>query len=170
MTHKKHTRRTIRLKGYDYTQNGAYFVTICTYKRQSLLGYVSDNQTILSQYGQIVAEEWQRTGQLRADYVILDEWIVMPNHFHAIVIIDNIGKSSPTSTSLSEPSFRLPAKSLGSIIGSFKSAVTKRVNQERQTEGAKFWHRNYYEHIIRNERAFKAIQNYIRLNPTKMEK
>ncbi len=82
----KHHRRSIRLPGYDYSQSGAYFVTICAYQRQCLFGDVVDGQMVLNQYGAIVADEWQWLCQ-RYPYLYTDEWIVMPNHFHAIMVI-----------------------------------------------------------------------------------
>jgi putative transposase len=84
-----HHRRSIRLPGYDYSQSGAYFVTICAYQRQCLFGDVVDGQMVLNQYGAIVADEWQKSSVIRRE-IELDAWMVMPNHFHGIVIIQNI--------------------------------------------------------------------------------
>lgn len=85
----KHHRRSIRLPGYDYSQSGAYFVTICAYQRQCLFGNVVDGRMVLNQYGAIVADEWQKSSVIRQE-IELDGWMVMPNHFHGIVIIKNI--------------------------------------------------------------------------------
>jgi putative transposase len=84
----KHHRRSIRLPGYDYSQPGAYFVTICAYQRQCIFGDVIDGQMRLNQYGAIVADEWQKSSIIRRE-IELDAWVVMPNHFHGIVIIEN---------------------------------------------------------------------------------
>jgi hypothetical protein len=84
----KHHRRSIRLPGYDYSQPGAYFVTICAYQRQCLFGEIIDGQMRLNQYGAIVADEWQKSSIMRRE-IELDAWVVMPNHFHGIVIIEN---------------------------------------------------------------------------------
>jgi putative transposase len=83
-----HHRRSIRLSGYDYSQAGAYFVTICVYQRQCLFGEIVDGRMILKQYGAIVAHEWQKSALIRQE-IKLDAWVVMPNHFHGIAIITN---------------------------------------------------------------------------------
>ncbi len=84
----KHHRRSIRLKGYDYSQAGYYFVTICCYQRQCLFGDIVDGVMRLNQYGEIVAETYQWLSQ-RYPYLILDEWVIMPNHFHGIMVISD---------------------------------------------------------------------------------
>ena len=84
----KHHRRSIRLPGYDYRQSGAYFVTICACQRQCLFGDIIDGRMILNQYGMVVANEWQKSAVIRRE-IELDAWVVMPNHFHGIVIINN---------------------------------------------------------------------------------
>jgi REP element-mobilizing transposase RayT len=92
---QKHHRRSIRLKGYDYTRAGAYFVTICTHNRECLFGNVADGKMILNAFGNIVESEWLRTPEIRL-YVELDEYSIMPNHVHGIIIIhENVGAASP---------------------------------------------------------------------------
>jgi len=172
MTTQPHRRRSIRLPGYDYTQPGAYFITICTYNGQHLLGEVVDGAMCLNAYGQIVQEEWFRTADLRP-YVRLeaDEFVVMPNHVHGIlwtVDNDDVGaqrRCAPTEPVGGTTSANVKPGSLGAIIRAFKSAVTKRINQMRGTPSAPVWQRNYWEHIIRDERALRAIRRYIINNP-----
>ncbi len=166
----KHHRRSIRLPGYDYTQPGAYFVTICTHRRAHLFGRVVDGEMVLNEYGEIVREEWFRTTQMRP-YVELfeDEFVVMPNHVHGIIWIvePNVGaqrRCAPPKPGGVTPN-NVASGSLGAIIRSFKSAVTRRINVLRGTSGARVWQRNYWEHIIRNERALNAIRRYILYNP-----
>ena len=89
----KHHRRSIRLKGYDYSQTGFYFVTICCYQRRCLFGDIVDDAIQLNQYGEIVRSEWLKSSVIRPD-IELDEYIVMPNHFHGIVIINTVGANS----------------------------------------------------------------------------
>ncbi len=168
-------RRSIRLKGYDYTQPGAYFVTICTHGREMLFGQVVNGEMILNEWGQIVWEEWFRTAHVRP-YVRLydDEFVVMPNHIHGIIWIvatdtphemrPPVGATRRVAPTDERPRGPLPC-SLGAIIGQFKSIVTKRINARRGTPGAPVWQRNYYEHIIRTERALNAIRHYIAANP-----
>ena len=165
---KRHHRRSIRLKGYDYTQPGAYFVTICTYQRASLFGRVVDGEMAVNELGKIVREEWFRTARVRP-YVELfdDEFVVMPNHIHGIIwIVDDkhVAQRRCAPTGGITPTNVVPG-SLGAIIRAFKSIVTKRINALRGTPGAPVWQRNYYEHIIRTERALNRIRRYIVENP-----
>jgi putative transposase len=85
---EKHHRRSIRLRNYDYSQPGVYFVTICTYQKQSWFGEIRNGQMYLNQLGKIVADEWLKTCKIRPNFQ-LDEWVIMPNHFHGIVIIND---------------------------------------------------------------------------------
>ena len=154
---EKHHRRSIRLRGWDYTSPGAYFVTLCTHNGQCLF---EDER-----FRQIAEEEWQRTAIIRP-YVQLDEFVIMPNHIHGILWIvrdDNVGarrRLAPTPRGA-------PSGSLGAIVGQYKSAVTRRINRIRKTPGAPVWQRNYYEHIVRKEDELRRIREYIRLNPLK---
>ena len=174
-----HHRRSIRLQNYDYSTAGAYFVTICTFERECLLGDVVDGEMRLNDAGQIVREEWLRTAELRKN-VILDEFVVMPNHFHAIIHIhDNVGahcmRPGPNERAdikrahVGAPLRRRKSGSIGSIIAGFKSAVTKRINQLRDNPGAPVWQRNYYERVIRDDRELQSIQQYIVDNPGKWQ-
>ena len=161
----KHHRRSIRLPGYDYSQSGAYFVTICVDRRRCLFGDVIDGQMRLNQYGAIVAEEWQRSSVIRQE-IELDGWVVMPNHFHAIVIINNpVGANGRSPLPNASPIPRMKPKSLSSLMAGFKSITTKKINILRDAPGAKLWQRNYYEHIIRNSNAMNEIRQYIINNP-----
>jgi putative transposase len=164
-------RRSIRLPGWDYTRTGAYFVTIVTYQRETLFGAIVDGEMVLSESGRIVAEEWERTAVVRP-YVRLDEFVVMPNHIHGILVItDEHGRGTATRRGMAPPcpyvgKFGKPiAGSLPTIVRAFKSAVAKRINERRGTPGVPVWQRNYYEHIVRNERELNAIRQYIRDNP-----
>ena len=183
-----HHRRSIRLKNYDYSQTGYYFVTICCYQKQCLFGDIVDGLMQLNQYAEIVAENYQWLSQ-RYPYLILDEWIVMPNHFHGIMILTDQprrGGSRTAPTMETAPTLNrqdviltdknlpinpeLKRKSLGRLIGAFKTVTTKQINQIRNTPGAKIWQRNYYEHIIRNERSLDNIRQYIINNPLSWHK
>lgn len=165
-----HHRRSIRLKGYDYTQNGAYFVTIVTYQREHLFGKVVNGVMRLNEWGEIARREWFKTVELRP-YVELfeDEFVVMPNHAHGIIWVNNdvVGaerRSAPT-TAPTQPT--VTAGSLGAIVRAYKSAVTYAINAARQTRGVMVWQRNYYEHIIRNNAELNRIRKYIIENPLK---
>lgn len=156
-------RRSIRLRGYDYRQVGAYFVTLCTHGREMVFGEVVDGTMRLNAYGHIVTEDWLWLAE-RYLYVDLDAWVLMPNHLHGIVVI------LPDVESPGEGGSRTaPTKPLGRLVGAFKTVSTKHVNEWRETPGRPRWQRNYYEHVIRNDSDLDRIRDYITANPTRWE-
>lgn len=148
-----HHRRSIRLRGYDYRQAGAYFVTISTYQYAPIFGEIADDAMRLNAYGQIVAEDWHWLAD-HHESVELDAFVIMPNHLHGIIVITNGEGGSRTART----------KPLGRLIGAFKTVSTKHINEWRETPGATLWHRNYYEHIIRNATDLDRIREYIATN------
>ena len=177
----KHHRRSIRLPGYDCSQSGAYFITICAYRRQCLFGDVVDGRMVLNQYGKIIVDTYQWLCQ-RYPYLHTDEWIVMPNHFHAImVIIDKPrtnrdrsrrggSRTAPTiNKQYNADTIDKKRKPLGRLIGAFETVSTKKINILRDSPGTPIWQRNYYEHIIRNPDAMDKIRQYIVNNPVSWE-
>lgn len=178
----KHHRHSIRLKHYDYSAEGFYFVTLCTHQREYLFGEIVDGEMRLNQLGQIAAEEWMRSPSIRQE-IELDEWVVMPNHIHGIVIINSSNKPiSPVGANghslqrlIPEPTSQnsvmplMKPKSLSSLIVGFKSVTAKRINVIRDSPGNPIWQRNYYEHIIRNDRSLATIRRYIQNNPKAWE-
>ena len=175
-----HHRRSIRLKDYDYAGTGAYFLTICTFQRECLFGEVVDGDMRLNDAGYIVHEEWQKTAVMRPN-VIVDLHMVMPNHFHSIIVVGahcmrpvaagNVGAhcGAPNPKGACNAPLRRTSGSVGSIVAGFKSAVTKRVNALRDNPGCPVWQRNYYEHIIRNKDDLANIRRYIAENPLKWD-
>ena len=159
---KKHRRRSIRLRHYDYSRAGTYFITVCTNGRELLFGEVIDDEVKLNELGRIAAEEWLKSAQVRTE-IELDTWVVMPNHIHGIVMITDDRRKSDRSVAPSGPRPR----SLGALMAGFKSAATKRINTMRGTPGASVWQRNYYEHVIRNESALNRIRQYVADNPAR---
>ncbi|HEX9758117.1 MAG TPA: transposase [Nitrospiria bacterium] len=157
-----HHRRSIRIKEYDYSQPGSYFITLCTQNRECWFGDVTDGKMRLNAYGQIVAECWQWLSEQYA-HANMDEWIVMPNHLHGIIAITADGRGG----SRTAPTGPVKQKPLGRLIGAFKTVSTKRINQMRASAGVPVWQRNYYEHIIRNEEDLNKIRQYILENPMK---
>ena len=136
---EKHHRRSIRLKGYDYSGAGAYFITICTQNRACLFGEVVEEEMRLNEMGRIVAETW-RWLATQYDYVELDEWIVMRNHVHGIIVItgDRRGGSRTAPTEMrAVPT--VPRESSGRLVGAFKTVSAKRINERRGTRGAPVW-------------------------------
>ena len=166
---QKHHRRSIRLKGYDYSQAGAYFVTMCVRSRAGvtppLLGDVADKRMRLNEFGEIVVAGWHGVTD-HFPHVETDAFVVMPNHIHGIVIIaDVVGAGSPRPYVPSSSSSRKWA--LGHIVAYFKYQSTKRINEIRGTPGVPFWQRNYHDHIIRNKEALDRIRRYIADNPAR---
>lgn len=163
-----HHRRSIRLKGYDYKQVGVYFITICTHQKQCWFGEIRDSQMCLNQLGKIISQEWLRTPEIRPE-IALDEWFVMPNHLHGIIILTKTDPSPiPVGAHRRAPNssqFRRHSNSIPSIIAGFKSATTKRINILRETPKIPLWQRNYYESIVRDTEHLEHVRKYIRLNP-----
>lgn len=163
-----HRRRSIRLKDYDYTQNGAYFVTICTIQRYEWFGEIRDDSMNLNPVGRIVQDCWLQISD-HFPHVELDEFVVMPNHLHGILVITH-DSGARHVVPLQSAAFAQPiAGSLPTIIRSFKAAVTKQINRSH-LPSERIWQRNYYEHIIRSEMSLNAIRQYIRANPTEWER
>ena len=160
------------MKDYDYSQNGYYYITICTHDRKCCFGKIINGKIQLSKIGEIVLYEWHRSPKIRHE-ITLDKFIVMPNHVHGIVIIDNECMMHPnvgaTGRSPLQKSIGPPKKSLGAFVAGFKSITTKRINVLHNTPGIPFWQRNYYEHIIRNEDELNRIRKYIINNPLQWE-
>ncbi len=199
-----HNRRSMRFKGYDYSQSGAYFVTICTHQHQSLFGTIVGGEMVFNSYGKVVEEEWFKSARIRSEIELFaDEFVVMPNHIHGIIwilkdptvgatrgivgatrgivgatrgivgatrgivgatrgIVRATRRVAPTS--VSRPCGPKPG-SIGAIIGQYKSAVTKRINQNRETHGEPIWQRNYHDHILRDETELVNMRAYIADNP-----
>jgi REP element-mobilizing transposase RayT len=156
-------RRSIRLQEYDYSQAGTCFVTICTRNRQCLFGEIVDGKARMNDAGRIVAEEWLKTVKIRNE-IELDEWVVMPNHFHGILVLTvPIGAiyESPLQMTVSQRRNMAVPK----IIGRFKMLSSKRINEFHQTPGTKLWQRKYWEHIVRSEPDLMRLREYIQNNP-----
>lgn len=158
-------RKSIRLSEYDYTLPGAYFVTIVTYQRKCILGAIRNGEIILSNIGRIVNNTWQEI-PIHFPNATVDNYVIMPNHIHGIVNILDTGVGARHASPLrgKDPLGTSP-RSLGVIIGSFKSAATKRIHQTEEYKKIQVWHRNYYEHVIRDERDYEKIVEYIITNP-----
>lgn len=169
-----HNRRSIRLKGYDYSSPGAYFVTIVTHGRLPILGKLISGEIQLSILGRIIEECWQEIPS-HFPLVSLDAYVIMPNHLHGIVNIndDHIETAKnglPNPIKNNKSSQNVPQQqSLGAIIGLYKSSATKRIRQRQIYYPNPIWQRNYYEHIIRNEEDYEQIFDYIQANPLNWE-
>ena len=184
-----HHRKSIRLKGYDYSQAGAYFVTICVKNKECLFGEIVNGEMILNAAGKIAFDEWNRTPEVRPN-IELDAFVIMPNHMHGIIVINDIaiGRGvlhTPNDTNANASDnytdtqgvcntpLRSPSQTVGAIVRGYKSSVTKQINILNNGVGVThyaptiIWQRNYPEHIIRNEQSYKTIADYIVNNPAK---
>ena len=158
-------RKNLRLEGFAYTEEGAYFITICTHKRKCTLAKMIDNEVCLNNWGRVVESEWLQTAILRP-YVSLDAHVVMPNHFHAILFLQGQERATQrvAPTGKDHPTGLMP-RSIGAIVGQFKSQVTKQLHSTGRKSKEPFWQRNYYEHAIRDEDDPNRIREYIQNNP-----
>lgn len=174
-------RRSIRLKGYDYSQAGAYFVTLVTYQRDCLFGEIRDAKMIFNDFGTIADECWRAIPD-HFQLVELGAHVIMPNHVHGIIVIRADDSSSARrgtiyrAPTIHTPTMRAPTErtptpqfgktipgSIAAIIGQYKSSVSRIIKQKHNATG--IWQRNYYEHIIRDEKDLQRITDYIEANP-----
>ncbi len=185
-----HHRRSIRLRNYEYSRGGAYFVTVCVHGRECLFGGIRDGVMVLNEAG-IAVQDILAGLPERFPNVSLDDFTIMPNHFHGIIQIHDVGAGSP------RPDYKigymenggetlghqdkgvmtaghqdkggetppLPKPTLGQVIGYFKYQSTKQINIIRDNPGVPVWQRNYYERVIRNDAELAGIREYIRHNP-----
>lgn len=181
----KYRTESIRLKRYDYSLEGIYFITLCTKKRYHYFGKVSKGEMILTEAGRILKREWLLT-PVKRDRIILGEWVVMPNHFHALVGLKPKDKTGTDASHASramkgdgcdasqqektqipnqnyQNSFGPQRDNLSSIVRGFKSAGTRQIHEA----GIKNfnWQRGFYDHIVRNQKSLIRIEEYIRENP-----
>ncbi len=159
--HRIHHRRSIRLRGYDYSQAGAYFVTLCTHERACLFGAVEGEVVCLNEAGRVVQRAWDELPK-NFPVIELDAFVVMPNHVHGIVVLNDGGAISKGHKNLFEVN---RAPTIGEIVRAYKARCTRDINCLRGAKGQPIWQRNYYEHIIRNESSLQEIREYIANNP-----
>lgn len=166
---KANRRRSIRLPEFDYARYGPFFVTLCVENRRCIFGAIAAGQMRLNRFGQIIEDEWLRSAEIRRE-TMFDAYVVMPNHFHGIVSVLNaenerLGRVGAHSGA----PLRRQSRSLGSLIAQLKATTTRRINEYRGTPGTAVWQRNYYEHVIRDERDLERIREYIAANPARWE-
>nr|WP_235269774.1 transposase [Geoalkalibacter subterraneus] len=162
----RRNRRSIRLQGYDYSQAGAYFVTVCTQNRECLFGDIVNGEMRLNEAGNIARQCWDDI-PIHFPHVDLDEFVIMPNHIHGIVVITgNVGAKNFSPL----PQTTRPcgtSKTIGSIVRGFKIGVTKWMRNNTSIYAV--WQRNYWEHIVRNEPELNRIREYIHNNTAQWE-
>lgn len=176
---QKHHRRSIRLKDYDYAQEGWYFVTIIVQNRECIFGQVNENKVKLNEIGRIVDYHWEHLSK-HFSFIELDEYVTMPNHIHGIVHIvramhseANDEKSGNKYDKNASPIRPWPngtkPGSLSAIVQNYKAITSRKINRIRKTQGQRLWQRNFWEHIVRTERDLNRIREYIRKNPAKWD-
>jgi REP element-mobilizing transposase RayT len=146
------SRRSLRLPAYDYSQAGAYFITVCTQNRVMLFGKIIDCDVRLNEMGTIVQQSWEDLATHYHD-IDLDAFVIMPNHVHGIIILGD------------QPERR---HAIPEIVRGFKTFFARRVNERAGKRGV-LWQRGYYEHVIRNDKALDRIRAYIANNPARWE-
>ena len=167
------------MPNWDYSNSGLYFITLVIHNRNCILGEIVNGEMILSNFGVIVKTEWERSFEIRTE-LFLDEYVIMPNHIHAIVGLKKMDDTTVEThgrASLQPPSPNVPyrkPKSISSFIAGFKSRVNTLINNyiddnelniPKYTRTNRFFQPNYYDHIIRNEKSLRNIRNYIVNNP-----
>jgi putative transposase len=188
-----HHRRSIRLKGYDYSQAGLYFITICCQDRKCRFGKIENGEMILNELGTIAYNEWIKLVERFTSFE-LDVFQIMPNHMHGIILLNDVA-GADTLAQLGQPQGLAPTDAvaengsitdcddigtgaspaptnatIGEIIGAYKSLVFNgclKIYKSKNDLMGKLWQRNYYEHIIRNAKSYENISNYIINNPAK---
>ena len=150
---EQQSRKLNRLKNYDYSQNGAYLVTICTQDRKPILStIVGDGFPVPKPIGEI-AEKYIREIPDKYPEVTVDQYVIMPDHIHLLLCIDGSKNAAPT---------------MGNVVGWYKYQVTKHANLLLNIPGGKLFQRSYYDHVIRNRQDYDEIRQYIKYNPLKL--
>lgn len=173
----KYRIESARLKNWDYSSEGYYFITICIHNREQILGNIISNEMVLSDIGKIVEKEWLKSFEIRRE-LFCDTYCIMPNHIHGIVVINN--DDGPVEThgrgvfvqthgraSLQTDKLQRMPKSISSFVAGFKSSATKLTNEHRGTQGNHLWQPRFHDHIIRDEKELERIREYILNNRLK---
>jgi REP element-mobilizing transposase RayT len=169
----RHHRRSIRLRDYDYSQVGAYFVTVCTHNRTCLFGDVVDGEMVTNDAGRIVQAIWKAL-PLHYPGVALDEFVIMPKHVHGIIVLDSgvgaqfiapLGSGGAINRALTTDALSASDRppTLGDIVRGFKARSTRLLRRDRGYQ--RVWQRNYYEHVLRDKGSLSRVREYISNNP-----
>ncbi len=166
---KQHNRLSTRLKDYNYSSEGAYYVTVCANNRECVFGNAQNGEMIMNDTGKMI-DRWWRELPRKYNMIEIDEYKIMPNHMHGIITIVGAGFPRPdTFIRMDDKGRGNRAPTLGQIMAYFKYGTTKQINAIRNTPGIRLWQRNYYDHIIRDEESLNKIREYIINNPVHWE-
>jgi putative transposase len=158
--------KSVRIRGYDYSQPGAYFITICTSQKKMVFGEVTQGIIHLSKLGGTANQELEQLS-LNFSKIHLDVFVVMPNHIHVLI---TISAKDALIQAANPEAFRHPVSgSIPTIVRAYKSAVTRRAGMLRNNPISDVWQRNYYEHVVRTEREKEQICAYIISNPDRWD-
>ncbi|PVD52769.1 hypothetical protein DC498_07510 [Terrimonas sp.] len=182
---KHHHRRSIRLKGYDYSKAGLYFITICCQHKICRFGEIINKKMVLNEFGQIAYNEWIKLPERFPNFE-LDVFQIMPNHMHGIIalvgaplagapdkntdVCTNVPINDDGNDTVVGAGASPAPTTVGNIIGAYKSLAANGcldIDKSKNETMGKLWQRNYYEHIIRDEKSYQNISNYIINNPAK---
>lgn len=171
MNETEHKRRSIRLRGADYSEPGGYFLTICAGERKSIFGRIEKGRTLLNELGNIVQECWVAIPE-HFPTAELKEFVVMPNHLHGIIVLKvgvrYIVPSDPRARNIE--SFQIPTKgTIPTIVRAFKAAVTRKAGENFGAACSDIWQRNYFERVLRDGQEYADASRYILENPQKWE-
>ncbi len=172
----RRVRKYNRLQKYDYSQNGMYYVTICTHDKKCYFGKIEDDKMVLNEFGKIVEKFWLEIPK-HYQNVIIDEFIIMPNHIHGIIIIkcdhDIVVKNTVVTEQCSVTTMKngktVNYGLLSKIIMSYKNIITKVVRNKSNSHNFQ-WQRSYYDHVIRNEQSLEKVREYILFNSSNWKK
>jgi putative transposase len=156
--------KRIRLAHHDYTGAGAYFVTVCAYEWKSIFGEIVGGEVILNDIGRILEREWLRSGEIRKE-IVLDAFVVMPNHLHAIVIFREEREDRAGCRPALRGSREHETRSLSTFIGQFKAVTTAVIRRFMQEPEMRVWQMRFYDRVIRNETELNRMREYILNNP-----
>ncbi|MCJ7620538.1 MAG: transposase [Anaerolineae bacterium] len=159
-------RRPVRLKGYDYSQPGAYFVTICADRQACLFGEVRDGRMRPNDHGRIAWRCWEDLPRYYP-HVRIDSFVAMPNHVHGIIVLTEIGVGAGLRPAPTESGMGFRPHALPEIVRAFKAFSARRINELRNMSGGRVWQRSYYERVVRNEEELNRIRQYIAENPSR---
>ena len=175
-----HQRQSIRMPSHVYSQPGAYFITVCTHQRAHLFGEIIDGRMLLNEAGLIAQNCWHAIPE-HFPLVYLDECVIMPNHMHGVVVINDVGAIHESPRRFAHPQRAIHESPLQlnivarrnmtipKLVGRFKMQAAKKINILRNTPGTPIWQRNYWERIIRDEPELQSVRQYIRNNPAQWQ-